>query len=53
MFDSPGEPGNRPEEMVCGVLCSSGTKFVVGRSASMEEAVGASIGAPMKIPSSW
>ena len=51
MFDS-GEPVNHPEEMVCGVPCSSATEFVVGRSASEEEAVGASTGVPMEIPSS-
>ena len=52
VFDSSGEPASRPEEMVCGVPCSSGTEFVVGRSASEEEAFGASTGAPMEIPSS-
>ena len=52
VFDSSGEPVNRPEETVCGVPYSSGTEFVVGRSASEEEAVGASTGAPMEIPSS-
>ena len=52
VFDSSGEPVNRPEEMVCGVPHSSGTEFVVGRSASDEEVVGASTGAPMEIPSS-
>ena len=51
-FDSSGEPVNRPEEMICGVPYSSGTKFVVGHSASEEEAVGASTGTPMEIPSS-
>ena len=52
VFDSSGEPVSRPEEMLCGVPCSSGTEFIVGRSASEEEAVGASTGAPMEIPSS-
>ena len=52
VFDFSGEPVNRPEEMVCGVPCSSGTDFVVGRCASEEGAVGASTGAPMEIPSS-
>ena len=51
VFDSSGEPVNRPEERVCGVPCSSGTNFIVGRSASEEEAVGASTGAPMELPS--
>ena len=35
-------PVNCPEEMVCGVPCSSGIEFAVGRSASKEEAFGAS-----------
>ena len=52
VFDSSREPASRPEEMVCEVPCSSGTEFVVGRSASKEEAFGASTGAPMEIPSS-
>ena len=52
VFDFSGEPAIRPEEMVCGVPYSSGTEFVVGRSTSDEEAVGASTGAPMEIPSS-
>ena len=52
VFDSSREPVNCPEEMVCGVPCSFGTEFVVGRSTSHEEAVGASTGAPMEIPSS-
>ena len=51
VFDSSGEPVSRPEEMVCGVPCSSGTEFVVGRSESKEEAVGATIGAPTEISS--
>ena len=50
VFDSSGEPVNRPEETVCGVPCSSGAEFVVGQSASEEEAIGASAGAPMEIP---
>ena len=33
VFDSSGEPASRPEEMVCGVPCSSGTEFVKGGSA--------------------
>ena len=48
VFDSSGEPARRPEEMVCELPCSSGTEFVVGRSASKEEAFGASTGAPWK-----
>ena len=52
VFDSSGEPANGPEEMVCGVPCSSGTEFVMGRSTSDQKAVGASTGAPMEIPSS-
>ena len=52
VFDSSGEPVNHPDEMVCGVPYISGTEFVVGRSASEEEAVGALTGAPMEIPSS-
>ena len=52
VFDSSGEPATRPKEIVCGVPCSSETEFVVGRSTSDEEAVGASTGAPMEIPSS-
>ena len=52
VFDSSGEPVVRPEEMVCGVPCSSRTEFVVGRSASEEEAVSAWTGASKEIPSS-
>ena len=52
VFDSSGEPVNHPEEMVRGVPYSSGTEFVVRRSTSEEEIVGASTGAPMEIPSS-
>ena len=52
VFDSSGEPGNRSEEMVRGVPYSSWAEFVVGRSTSGEEAVGASTSAPMEIPSS-
>ena len=52
LFDSSGEPVSRPEEMVRGFLYSSGTEFVVGRSTSEEEVVGASTGGPMEIPSS-
>ena len=52
ILDSSGEPFNRPNEMVCGVPYSSGTEFVGGRSATEEEAVGPSTGAPMEIPSS-
>ena len=52
VFDSSGEPASHPMEIVCEVLCSSGTEFVVGRSASEEEVFGASTGAPMEIPSS-
>ena len=52
VFDSSGEPVSHPGETVCGVPCSSGTEFVVGRSLSEEEAVGTSRGAPMEFPSS-
>ena len=52
VFASSGEPANSPKEMVCGVLYSSGIKFVAGCSTSEEEAVGASTGALMEIPSS-
>ena len=52
VFDSSGEPANRPEEILCDVPCSSGTEFVVGRSKSIKEAVGAATGAPMEVPSS-
>ena len=52
VFHSSGEPFNSPEEIMCGVPCSSGTEFVVGRSASEEEAFGASKCAPIEIPSS-
>ena len=52
VFHSSGEPVIRPEEIVCGVPCSSRTEFVVGRSASEHEAFGASTGAPMNLPSS-
>ena len=52
VFDSSGEPANCHGEMVCGVSYSPGTEFVVGLSTSEEEAVGASTGAPMEIPSS-
>ena len=52
VFDSSGEPVNRPEEMVCGFRTVPETIFVVGRSTSEEEANGASSGAPMEIPSS-
>ena len=52
VFDSSGEPVNRPEEMVCGVPYGTGTEFVAGCTASSEEAVGASTGAPMEIRSS-
>ena len=51
-FGSSGELDDRPQEAECGVLGSSGTKFVVGRSTSYEEATGASTGAPIEIPSS-
>ena len=51
-LDSSGEPAKHPEEMVCGVSCSSGAEIVVGRSTSEVEAVGASTAAPMEIPSS-
>ena len=42
VFDCPGEPASRPEEMICRGPYSSGTEFLVG----------ASTGAPMEIPSS-
>ena len=50
VFDSSGELVNSPEETVCGVPCRSGINIVVRCSASEEEAVGASTGAPMAIP---
>ena len=49
VFDSSEELVDRPEETECSVPCSSGTKLVVGRSPSGEEAVGASTGAPMEV----
>ena len=52
VFGSSGELDDRSQEMECSVPGSSGTKFVVGRSTSYEEATGASTGAPMEIPSS-
>ena len=52
VFGSSGEVDDRPQETDCGVLVSLGSKFVVGRSTSCEEATGASTGAPMEIPSS-
>ena len=52
VFESSGELGDRLQETECGVPYSSGTKTVVGRSTSYEEATGASTGAPMEIPSS-
>ena len=52
VFYSSGDPASCPEEIMCGVPCSSGTEFVVGRSASEEVAFGVSAGAPMEIPSS-
>ena len=51
VFGSSGELDDRPRETECGVPGSSGTKFVVGRSTSYEEAAGASTGAPMEVPS--
>ena len=53
VFDSSEEPANCPEEIECGVPCSSGNKIVVGRSTSEEEAVSGPKGAPMEIPSSF
>ena len=53
VYESSGELADRPQETECGVPYSSGTKFVVGRSMSCKEAVGASTGAPMEIPSSF
>ena len=53
VFESSRELGDRPQETECGVPYSSGTKFVVGRSTSYEEAAGASTGTPMEIPSSF
>ena len=52
VFESSGELVDRTEETEIGVPCHSGTKFVVGRSTSVEEAAGASTGAPKEIPSS-
>ena len=52
VFDSSGEPAFRPEETMCDLLCSSGSKFVVGHPTSNEEAVSASTAAPMEISSS-
>ena len=52
VFDSSGEPAIVTEE-ICGVPCFSGNELVVGRSASEEEAVGASTGAAIEIPSLW
>ena len=52
VFESSGEPGNHPQETECGAPCSSGTRFVVGRSTSCEEVAGASAGAPMEVSSS-
>ena len=52
VFDSSGEPGSRPGVMVCGVPCSSGIQFLVGRSTSEAKAVGELTGAPMELPSS-
>ena len=52
VIDSSGQLVDRPEEAECGVPCSSGKKFVVGRSTSGEESAGASTGAPMEVPSS-
>ena len=48
VFGSSGELDDRPQETECGVPVSSGTKFVVGRSTSYEEATGASTGVPWK-----
>ena len=48
VFDSSGEPVNRPEERICGAPCSFGAEFVLGRSTSDEEAVGATTGSPME-----
>ena len=52
VFGSSGELDDCHKEMECGVPGSSGTKLVVGRCTSYEEATGASTGAPMEIPSS-
>ena len=52
VFGSSGELGDRPQETEYGGPCSSGTRFVVGRSTSCEEVTGASTGAPMEVPSS-
>ena len=52
VFGFSGKLDDRPQETECGVPGSSGTKFVVGRATSYEEATGASTGAPMEIPSS-
>ena len=39
VFQSSGEPVNRPDEIVRGVPYSSGTEFLVGRTASEKEAL--------------
>ena len=51
VFGSSGEL-DRPQETEFDVPGSSGTKFVMGRSTSYEDATGASTGAPMEIRSS-
>ena len=50
VFETSGELGDCPQDTEVGVPCSSGTKFVVGRSMSCEEGAGASTGAPMEVP---
>ena len=52
VFECSGELVDRTEETECGVPCRSGTRYVVGRSTSVEESAGAPTGAPMEIPSS-
>ena len=52
VFESSGEPGDRPQETESGASCTSGTQFVVGRSTSCGEVAGASAGAPMEVSSS-
>ena len=51
VFESSRELGDRLQETEYGVLCSSGTQLVVGRSTSCEEVTGAATGAPMEVPS--
>ena len=52
VFGSSRKPAGRPEESMRDVLCSFGTKFVVGRATSDEKVFGTSTSAPMEILSS-